>query len=155
MELSAADKHGADLDQLAGVTAEPVGLGVDDNELGGRDRLLKQFQTSRDTPAAGRHATGGAVADVPTRCLGDRPAGYHRRHGSYEGVVSVTAIVHDAEKLRELDDGERLAWQAYSDQLRDLSGEEYERVESESWDDLQRELRKLERRRRTLTGNST
>lgn len=67
----------------------------------------------------------------------------------------MTAIVHDAQKLRELDDGERLAWQAYSDQLRDLSGEEYERIESQSWDDLQRELRKLERRRRTLTGNST
>ena len=67
----------------------------------------------------------------------------------------MTAIVHDAEKLRELNDGERLAWQAYSDQLRDLSGEEYERVESQSWDELQRELRKLERRRRTLTGNST
>jgi hypothetical protein len=69
--------------------------------------------------------------------------------------VSVTAIVHDAEKLRELDDGERLAWQAYSDQLRDLSGEEYERVETQSWDELQRELRKLARRRKTLTGNST
>jgi hypothetical protein len=69
--------------------------------------------------------------------------------------VSVTAIVHDAEKLRELDDGERQAWQAYSDQLRDLSGEEYERVESEMWDELQRELRRLERRRKTLTENST
>ncbi len=67
----------------------------------------------------------------------------------------MTAIVHHAEKLRELDDGERQAWQAYSDQLRDLSIEEYERVESESWDELQRELRRLERRRRTLTGNST
>lgn len=67
----------------------------------------------------------------------------------------MTAIVHDAEKLRELDDGERQAWQAYSDQLRDLSGEEYERVESEMWDELQRELRRLERRRKTLTENST
>lgn len=67
----------------------------------------------------------------------------------------MAAIVHDAEKLRELDDGERLAWQAYSDQLRKLSGEEYERVESESWDELQRELRRLERRRKTLTRNST
>ncbi|HUE28914.1 MAG TPA: hypothetical protein VMP89_19220 [Solirubrobacteraceae bacterium] len=67
----------------------------------------------------------------------------------------MTAIVSDAEKLRELDDGKRQAWQAYNDQLRDLSGEEYERVESESWDELQRELRKLDRRRRTLTRNST
>jgi hypothetical protein len=69
--------------------------------------------------------------------------------------VSVTAIVHDADKLRELDDGERQAWQAYSDQLRDLSGEEYERVEPESWVELQRELRRLERRRKTLAQNST
>ena len=67
----------------------------------------------------------------------------------------MTAIVHDADKLRELDDGERLAWHAYSEQLRDLTGEEYERVESESWGALQRELRKLERRRKTLTQNST
>jgi hypothetical protein len=69
--------------------------------------------------------------------------------------VKVTATVHDADKLRELDDGERQAWQAYSHRLRDLSGEEYERVESESWAELQRQLRQLERRRRTLTGNST
>jgi hypothetical protein len=67
----------------------------------------------------------------------------------------VAATVHDADKLRELDDGERLAWQAYSRRLRDLTGEEYERVESESWAELQRQLRQLERRRRTLSGNST
>lgn len=67
----------------------------------------------------------------------------------------MTAIVHEADKLRELDDGERRAWQAYSDQLRDLSGEEYESVEAESWDELQRELRRLERRRKTLARNST
>ena len=67
----------------------------------------------------------------------------------------MTAIVDDAERLRELDDGERQAWQAYSDQLRELSGEEYERVETESWDELQRELRRLQRRRKTLTQNST
>lgn len=67
----------------------------------------------------------------------------------------MAAVVHDADKLRELEDGERQAWQTYSQRLRDLAGEEYERVESESWTELQRELRQLERRRRTLTGNST
>jgi hypothetical protein len=67
----------------------------------------------------------------------------------------VAAIVHDADKLRELDDGERQAWQTYSRRLQNLAGEEYERVESESWAELQRALRQLERRRRTLTGNST
>ena len=67
----------------------------------------------------------------------------------------MTAVVHDDDKLRELDDGERQAWQVYVDQLRDLSGEEYERVEAHSWDELQRELRRLERRRKTLTANTT
>lgn len=67
----------------------------------------------------------------------------------------MAAIVHDADRLRELDDGEREAWQAYSSRLRELTGEEYDRVESESWAELQRQLRQLERRRRTLTTNST
>ena len=67
----------------------------------------------------------------------------------------MTAVARDPEKLRELDDGERRAWQAYSERLRDLNGAEYERAESDSWAQLQRELRQLERRRRTLTGNST
>lgn len=67
----------------------------------------------------------------------------------------MAAIVHDDDKLRELDDGEREAWLAYSSRLRDLSGEEYERVESESWAELQRRLRQLERRRRTLTTNAS
>ncbi|HEY2654131.1 MAG TPA: hypothetical protein VGI50_19565 [Solirubrobacteraceae bacterium] len=67
----------------------------------------------------------------------------------------MAAIVHDAEKLRELDAFERQAWRAYSQRLRELSGDEYERAESDSWAELQRELRQLARRRKTLTGNST
>jgi hypothetical protein len=67
----------------------------------------------------------------------------------------MTAIVHDTEKLRELDDGKRQAWQAYTEGLRGLNGDEYERAEQDSWDELQRELRRLERRRKTLTRNST
>lgn len=69
--------------------------------------------------------------------------------------MTVAAIVHDADKLRELDAFERQAWQAYSERLRDLKGEEYERAESDSWAELQRELRQLARRRKTLTGNTT
>lgn len=69
--------------------------------------------------------------------------------------MSVAAIIHDAGKLRELDAVERQAWQAYSRRLRDLTGEEYERAESDSWAELQRELRQLARRRETLTSNST
>lgn len=63
----------------------------------------------------------------------------------------MSAIAHDAEKLRQLDDGTRDAWNAYNERLRDLNGEEYERVEHESWEELQRELRRIERRRRLLT----
>lgn len=69
--------------------------------------------------------------------------------------MSVAAILSDADKLRELDDSERQAWQAYSQRLRDLTGEEYERVESDSWTELQRQLRQVARRRKMLTGNKT
>jgi hypothetical protein len=62
----------------------------------------------------------------------------------------VTAIAHDADRLRELDAGTRGAWRAYSERLRGLAGEEYEREEDESWAELQSELRLLERRCRTL-----
>ena len=41
------------------------------------------------------------------------------------------------------------------ERLRDLDGDEYERIESDSWTELQRELRRLERRRASLTQNST
>jgi hypothetical protein len=62
----------------------------------------------------------------------------------------VTTIAHDADKLHELDADTRRAWSAYSDRLRELSGEEYEHAEDESWEELQTELSRLERRRRTL-----
>lgn len=58
-------------------------------------------------------------------------------------------------KLRELEDGTRRAWMAYSDRLRNLEGKEYEQAEDDSWTELQRELRRLERRRASLTQNST
>jgi hypothetical protein len=62
----------------------------------------------------------------------------------------MTTIAMDAEKLRQLDEDTRQAWTSYSDRLRDVSAEEYERVESASWDQLQLELRRLEQRRRAL-----
>jgi hypothetical protein len=67
----------------------------------------------------------------------------------------VTATAPDLDKLRELDEGTRRAWMTYNERLRDLAGDEYERVESDSWTELQRELRRLERRRASLTQNST
>ena len=67
----------------------------------------------------------------------------------------MTATAPDLDKLRELDEGTRRAWTAYTERLRDLDGDEYERVEGDSWTELQRELHRLERRRATLTHNST
>ncbi len=66
----------------------------------------------------------------------------------------MAAIAHDDEKLRELDAGTRRAWMAYSERLRELHGDEYERVEQESWAELQGELRRLQRRRQLLTYTS-
>jgi hypothetical protein len=45
----------------------------------------------------------------------------------------MTAFAPGTEKLRALDAGTRRAWTAYSERLRELSGEEYERAERESW----------------------
>lgn len=67
----------------------------------------------------------------------------------------MTTTAPDLQKLRELDDGTRRAWMAYNERVRDLDGEEYERAESDSWTELQRELRTLERRRASLTQNTT
>ena len=65
----------------------------------------------------------------------------------------MTATAPDTDRLRELEADTRQAWTAYSDRLRELTGEEYERVESESWIELQNELRRLEREREALTAN--
>jgi hypothetical protein len=79
--------------------------------------------------------------------------------GSIDGTSSeggeVPTTAPDLDKLRELDEGTRRAWTTYNERLRDLAGDEYERVETDSWTELQRELRRLERRRATLTQNST
>ena len=65
----------------------------------------------------------------------------------------VETIAPDTEKLRELDDETRRAWSDYYDNVQELTGEEYELVELESWDALQGELRRIERRRRLLIVN--
>ena len=68
------------------------------------------------------------------------------------GDVSTTAP--DLEKLRELEDGTRRAWMAYTERLRDLAGEEYELAESDSWSELQLELERLERQRASVLQGS-
>ena len=67
----------------------------------------------------------------------------------------MTAIAPDSDKLRQLDADTRRAWNAYSERLRELTGEEYELAERESWTKLQTELRRVERRRRSLNESST
>ncbi len=67
----------------------------------------------------------------------------------------MTAIAPDTEQLRQLDADTRRAWRAYSEQLRPLTGDEYELAERESWVELQTELRRLERRRESLNQTTT
>jgi hypothetical protein len=62
----------------------------------------------------------------------------------------MTATAPDTERLQELEADARQAWSLYSDRLRDLTGDEYERVEPESWTELQAELQRLEREREVL-----
>ena len=66
----------------------------------------------------------------------------------------MTAVAPDIERLRELDDDTRQAWSAYNDRLRDLTGEEYEAAESESWTELQAELGRVERQREEITAEA-
>ena len=61
----------------------------------------------------------------------------------------MTSIASD-EPLRELDAELRRAWAQYRERLRELSPGEYERVEPESWDLLQGELRHVQERRNAL-----
>jgi hypothetical protein len=63
----------------------------------------------------------------------------------------VSTIAYRTDKLQELEDDERRAWTAYRDDIRELTGDEYELAENESWEALQRELRSLERQRELLT----
>jgi hypothetical protein len=66
----------------------------------------------------------------------------------------MTAAAPDTDRLRELEADTRQAWSAYSERVRQLSGAEYERVESESWTELQSELQRLEREREELTAGA-
>lgn len=63
----------------------------------------------------------------------------------------MSPIAPDTDILRELEADTAHAWSTYSGRLRDLTGDEYERIEPESWDELQAELARLERRRERLT----
>jgi hypothetical protein len=62
----------------------------------------------------------------------------------------MTSTIPEAEILRELEMDTRQAWEHYQERLRELTGDEYERTETESWDELQSELERLDRRREDL-----
>lgn len=62
----------------------------------------------------------------------------------------MTAMADVTQKLRELEEQELCAWTTYRERLRDLTGEAYQRAEDECWQELQRELRRVSRRRRLL-----
>jgi hypothetical protein len=62
----------------------------------------------------------------------------------------VATIAPDTEKLRELDEDLRRAWNDYYDHVQELTGAPYELAEPEAWDTLQVELRRIERCRRLL-----
>lgn len=62
----------------------------------------------------------------------------------------MTTIAYRTDKLNQIEDDERRAWSSYREALRELTGDEYERAEGESWEELQGELRRLDRRRRSL-----
>jgi hypothetical protein len=66
----------------------------------------------------------------------------------------MTATAPDMDRLLELDADTRHAWSTYSDRLRELTGKEYERVETESWTELQSELQRLEHEREELTAGA-
>ena len=52
--------------------------------------------------------------------------------------------------LEEVVERTHEAWTAYREDLRDLSGQEYDDAEHRAWQQLQRELRDLEERRAEL-----
>ena len=66
----------------------------------------------------------------------------------------MTTVAGDTQKLHELDLDTCQAWQVYSERLSGLEGEEYDRAEPECWAELQRELRRLERRRKLLAATT-
>ena len=63
----------------------------------------------------------------------------------------MTTTAQRNDRLRELDADTRRAWDDYAEALRELSGDEYELAEHDSWERLQEELRTLERQRESLS----
>lgn len=67
----------------------------------------------------------------------------------------MTTTAPGTDRLREIEADTREAWNAYSDRLRELQGDEYEQAESESWTELQVELQRLQHEREELQTSSS
>ena len=68
--------------------------------------------------------------------------------------MNISAPRRDESRLNELDERTQLAWTAYRDSLRDLSGRDYDEAEHRSWDRLQRKLAQVEDERTALRTGS-
>lgn len=57
--------------------------------------------------------------------------------------MATSAPTKDLERVQA--ERTRIAWEQYAERLRGLEGAEYEQTERASWDELRRELRRIER----------
>ena len=78
VQLASADQHGADLGELAEVAGQPVGLGVDGEELGLGHWLVEQIHERPMQPRgpdglAGERHVPPDVRSAPRRGEGIRP----------------------------------------------------------------------------------
>lgn len=58
-------------------------------------------------------------------------------------MATTSAPTTDLERVQA--ERTRIAWEQYRESLRELHGEEYEAAERSCWDELRRELRRIER----------
>ena len=72
----------------------------------------------------------------------------------HRSELRMTTYISDqaTRRLAEIEQRERQAWEAYSDDLQGLEGRDYEEAEGESWERLQRTLRELEDERQLVAG---
>ncbi len=67
--------------------------------------------------------------------------------------MTTFAADHDTSRqLEELDERTRTAWEAYRTSTSQLEGSDYEEVELDSWERLQRSLEELADKRERLVG---
>ena len=108
VQLAAADQHRADLGQLAAIAGEPVGLGVEREELGRCERLFEHGPRSMSRGSDGATALARARCSTvrgraparPARPPDRRPRGLRRRRTRENRLrppvpVTLTAAIHE------------------------------------------------------------